>query len=239
VARNSKKTGSPSPTLVLQITEQELATAQRSRSGGCLVADAIKRTYPHFSKVDVDMATVRVSDPARGERYVYLTPPSVMNMLLAFDQGWPLDLENPLRIRRAVQIVPITRAKTGPSSIAAVQERRRARIAELVAKVDAGEELTRAEKSQLTNLRKNEAAAPPPERPSTKGAPEVIDGGTAASRERPTIRGGKSRIKSPANPNLLAGRNRHFGAKLSDPGLAFREAVAQAVADQQKIAAES
>ena len=35
-----------------------------------------------------------------------------------------------------------------------------------------------------------------------------------------------------AHPNLLRGRDRHFGAKLADPGEAFREAVEAAVADR-------
>ena len=34
------------------------------------------------------------------------------------------------------------------------------------------------------------------------------------------------------HPNLLRGRNRHFGAKLADPGQAFHDAVEAAVAER-------
>jgi hypothetical protein len=44
--------------------------------------------------------------------------------------------------------------------------------------------------------------------------------------------GGAPPKKLPSNPNLLTGRNRHFGARLADPGMAFREAVAQRVAEE-------
>jgi len=32
------------------------------------------------------------------------------------------------------------------------------------------------------------------------------------------------------HPNLLRGRDRHYGAKLADPGQVFRDAVEEAVA---------
>ena len=226
----SKKSASPSPTLNIKITDEQVKTAKRSNSGGCLIADAIKAQYPQFSRVDVDMATVRVSDPKRGERYVYLTPPAAQHLLLAFDQGWPLPTDT-VQIRRAVQILPMIRAKTGSTSIPAVRERRQERIAQLELKQESDEELTTGEKIALTTMKKNEAADPPPDRPTSTGPAEVVEAGSTQSRERPTIRGGKPRIKPPVNANLLAGRNRHFGARIADPGLAFTEAVNQAVAD--------
>lgn len=226
----TKKSGSPSPWLKPRITAEQFARAKRSNSGGCLVADAIKAQYPQYGRVEVDMATVQIWDYKRGERYVYLTPPSVANVLLGFDQGWPVAIDAPLHIRRAVQILPIRRAASGAHSTGAVRERRRERIAELEQKQEAGEDLTSGEKRSLTQLKNNEAAPPPPERPTSHGPAQVVEQ-PPASKERPTIRGGRPPIKPPRNPNLLAGRNRHFGAKLADPGLAFREAVAQAVAD--------
>ena len=46
------------------------------------------------------------------------------------------------------------------------------------------------------------------------------------------VYGGRPLPQGEAHPNLLRGRDRHFGAKLADPGEAFREAVEAAVADR-------
>jgi hypothetical protein len=46
------------------------------------------------------------------------------------------------------------------------------------------------------------------------------------------VEGGRPIAHGPDLPNLLRGRNRHFGAKLADPGEAFREAVAAGVAEK-------
>ena len=62
-----------SPTLQLAIGQEQIDRAVQSNSGGCLIADAIKAQYPELTHVTVDMATVRVTDKQRGERYTYLT----------------------------------------------------------------------------------------------------------------------------------------------------------------------
>ena len=195
-----------SPTLELRIGEEEWAKATASASGGCLIADAIKRQYPQFRKVAVDMATIRVTDPKRGVRLMYLTPPLAQHLLLAFDQGWSQPTEE-LTIRRAVKITPVTNSK---SRVAARQKRR----GELEAKETAGAELTRDEKASLTKLRSL------PDRPTRRGNAE-------ANREG-VVAGGTPSVQGPAHPNLLRGYDRHYGAKMAAPGLAFQEAVAQA-----------
>ena len=77
-----------SPELRLEITNENYERAKIAKSGSCLVADAIRQQYPRFSNLSVDAATVRFSDKERGERYIYITPPSIWEVLLAFDQGW-------------------------------------------------------------------------------------------------------------------------------------------------------
>jgi len=208
-----------SPTLQLAITQEERERAIKSKSGGCLIADAIKRQYPNLTRVSVDMATIRATDAERGQRYIYLTPPSAQHVLLAFDQGWSNPTEQ-VTVRRAVKIEPITRR---PGSVQRATKRRAERIAELEAKVEAGEELTAKERAALTRMK---AAKPAPERPATAGPATVDDDGV--------VRGGNRMQATPKHPNLLAGRNRHFGAKLADPGEAFQEAVDEAV--EQKLA---
>lgn len=212
-----------SPTIKITLDPDDYERARRSHSGACLIADAIKAQYPHLTKVSVDMATIRVSDTDRGVRFVYLTPPEAQHVLLAYDQGWANPVDR-LTVQRAVKVVPITRPKTGPQSVDAIRAKRQRAFDALKVKVDAGERLTREERGQWTKLQKEYN---PPARPSSRGHAEVhANGGSGASI---VIYGGKAPVAS-KHPNLLGGRNRHFGAKLANPGLAFEAAVEAAVA---------
>jgi hypothetical protein len=213
-----------SPTLRITITETNWQHAVRSSSGTCLIADAIKEQYPQLSAVQVDMTTVRATDRERGVRYVYLTPEPAQLTLVHFDQGWkqpPPDLV----IKRAVQVFPITRHKTGPYSAAAIIERRAARQAELETKEAAGEPLDPPEKRVLTRFRN---APPPVERPTARGPAKVKVYPSSGPHGGATIVGGEPLPQGQGNPNLLRGTNRHFGAKMAKPGLAWEEAVAKA-----------
>ena len=211
-----------SPTLTLRITQEQHDHAIQSASGGCLIADAIRSQYPHLTKVSVDMATIRVSDRKEGVRYTYLTPPLAQHLLLSFDQGWPNPTDEVV-IRRAVHISPITRT---PSMLRRDAKVRADRISELEAK-EAGEGLTKSEKAALTRM-KNRPEPPP--RPASLGEKEVKVHGR--KKDGTTISGGRHLPHGQDHPNLLRGRDRHFGAKLADPGQAFREAVDAAVAEK-------
>ena len=86
---------------------------------------------------------------------------------------------------------------------------------------DAEGTLTKQEKSALVRLTN---PVPAPERPTKRGPAQV-------STRRPlVVHGGEPVMVGPDHPNLLRGRNRHFGAKLSDPGEVFNAAVEAAVA---------
>lgn len=209
------KSRAASPRLELHIGPEQRQRAIDSNSGGCLIADAIKNQYPHLSSISVDMATIRVSDRAKGERYTYLTPPAAQHVLLAFDQGWPNPSEQ-LTIQRAVKITPITRSKQQVAE-------RTERLEDLRLKQSAGRELTRAEHAALTRMERN----PNPEPPAAKGPSEVLQHGRG-----PVVRGGNPMPQGPTHPNLLRGRDRIFGAKMADPGKAFTEAVEAAVSDE-------
>lgn len=207
-----------SPTLVLKITDEVVQDAIKSNSGGCLIADAIKKQYPQFSGVTVDMATIRVSDRKAGVRYTYLTPKPAQHCLLSFDQGWPNAIDE-ITLRRAVQVVQIT----GPQSRIPDREARRAELEE---KQAANLPMTQQEKAALTTLRR-------PNRPASRGAREVkvVDHG---SQHGAVIFGGEPILQGESHPNLLRGRDRHFGAKLADPGKVFHDAVEKAV--EQRLA---
>jgi hypothetical protein len=205
-----------SPQLTVDWTDDDLEVAKKSASGGCLIADGIKRAYPHLSNVSVDMATIRATDRKKGLRYIYLTPPAAQTVLLYYDQGWPEPV-NQVVIRGAVQVVRVVaRSK-------ADEKQRAARLVELEQKKASGEKLTTPEKQTLTRLQNT------PPRPASEGKREV---GTTRGRSV-VVAGGKAPVKS-KHPNLLAGRNRHFGAKISNPGEVFQQAVDEAVA--QKLA---
>jgi hypothetical protein len=210
-----------SPALNLQIGEEEYERAQRSKSGGCLIADAIKRQYPQFKNIAVDMATIRFSDREAGQRYTYLTPPAAQHLLLSFDQGWP-QLESEVRVRGALKITPITGSTTEREARA---KRAGERKAELEAKEERGEEMTPPEKAALTRLRNPK---PRKERPTSNGPTQV----KGRHHGETVVIGGRAIPQGKPHPNLLRGTDRHFGAKLADPGVAFQEAVDAAVAER-------
>lgn len=215
-----------SPTIHVVISEAQYERARRSNSGACLIADAIKAAHPEFTKVSVDMATIRVTDTKAGFRYTYLTPPPAQHVLLSFDQGWKNPIDD-LVVKRAVHIRAITRPADGPKSASAAVSRAVDRIATFEERIARGETLTKQEKSRLTMDRKLVQTAPKrPVRPHTEGPAEVV----AHGRHNPVVVGGKSPPMGPSHPNLLRGSNRHFGAKLSDPGQVFHDAVEAAVA---------
>jgi hypothetical protein len=215
------------PRLDVQITPENWDRAVRSSSGGCLIADAIKQQYPQFSHVAVDMATIRITDREAGYRYIYLSPDEAQHLLLAYDQGWSQPFDR-VRTRKPVQIVPITRTQSGSHSIERRREASAIRKAELEEKEARGEDMTPSEKASLTRLRN-----PKPRQPRPTGRADVE---VTGKNRNTTIHGGHPIMQGKAHPNLLRGRDRHFGAKISQPGLAFEEAVEAAVAE--RLAAE-
>jgi len=205
MARNKFK----SPTLDVQITPAAHDRAVQGASGGCLIADSIKEQYPHLSSVTVDMATIRVSDRAAGQRYTYLTPGPAQHLLLSFDQGWPQATDR-IVLKRAVHVGQIR------ASSAQAKQSMTERLATFEARVAAGEDLSAAERRSMVRLQ-HVKDRPVTDRPATANREGVVNGGR-------TPKQGKT------HPNLLRGRDRHFGAKLSDPGQAFKDAVDAAVA---------
>lgn len=200
---------SGSPTVEVVITPQKYEKARQSDSGGCLIADDIKSKG--YASVSVDMATIRFTDPESGMRYTYLTPEPAQYILLAFDQGWPSPFDR-FTLRRAVKVVPVIKDRNNA-------KRREERLAELETKEATGEVLTKGEQAALTKLRK------PLVRPHKRGPSEVKADGTVV---------GGHPLKLSANPNLLRGRRRHFGAKIARPGQVFENAVEEAVNERMQ-----
>jgi hypothetical protein len=209
-----------SPRLTVDITPEIWDAAVQASSGSCLIADAIKTQYPQYSGVTVDAVTVRLSDKETGKRYSYLTPASARDLLLWFDQGWSYPSEHTVRLRTPVKVDVIKRDR--PTTA-----RRAERKSVLTAKREAGEPMSRAEKGALTVMEKEDALHEP--RPHTQGP--ITD--VIPRREgNATVVGGKTLPRPPKNPNLLAGRNRIFGAKTAKPAAMFEAAVEAALAER-------
>jgi hypothetical protein len=76
-----------SPRVRVAVTAEHVATAIPRDSGHCMIADAVRDCVPGATNVAVDIQTVRFSDPAKGLRYVYLTPQVAAAALVDFDDG--------------------------------------------------------------------------------------------------------------------------------------------------------
>jgi hypothetical protein len=95
------------------VTPELVERAVQRDSRHCMIAEAIKAQNPHFTKILVDLQTIRWSNPKTGKRYVCLTPEVAAAALVRFDQGEaiePFDFS-----LKTTQITPTTTvaAKTG------------------------------------------------------------------------------------------------------------------------------
>jgi len=211
------KKSSRSPRVRVEVTPERWATAKRSDSGACVIADSIRDAYPNLSHITVTMRSISATDRAKGERYTWLTPDQAASLLLHFDQGWSQPSQHRVTLNGASHVTSVRGANRQQTPD------RRARLAELEAK-EAGGELTGRERGTLTRMRAV------PERPTSTGpVAEVVSDG--ADHGQPTVIGGdRMEVGAAKNPNLLGSRRRVFGAKLATPDEAFRDAVEAEVA---------
>jgi hypothetical protein len=76
-----------SPQMVVVVPQEIIDTAERSNSHTCMIADAISAMLPYTTKVTVDAATIRWTNPDKGVRYVFVTPIKVRTEIVQFDKG--------------------------------------------------------------------------------------------------------------------------------------------------------
>ena len=69
----------------VDVTQDDIDTALRKNSSRCVVATAIARKFPKAARIVVDVHSIKFTDGER--RYTYLTPPKVMDYIVAFDAG--------------------------------------------------------------------------------------------------------------------------------------------------------
>jgi hypothetical protein len=77
------------PRVHVAVKAETINTSMRANSSHCMIAEAIKLAVPEAKHVAVDISTIRWSDPAKGLRYVYLTPRVAQEALVDFDEGTP------------------------------------------------------------------------------------------------------------------------------------------------------
>jgi hypothetical protein len=76
-----------SPQIRVRVTEEIIGAAMARDSRHCMIAEAVKAAYPAAKSIAVDLATIRLTNPKKGLRYVYLTPRIAQRPLVQFDQG--------------------------------------------------------------------------------------------------------------------------------------------------------
>lgn len=76
-----------SPRFTIEVTDEIIADGVERNSSHCVVAEAVKASYPDAKRVSVDLQTIRFSDYTKGLRYTYLTPRAAQVALVQFDQG--------------------------------------------------------------------------------------------------------------------------------------------------------
>ena len=127
--------------LRVQVTEADIAKAEQNKSMKCVVAQALRRSIPGATRVDVDVQSIRWTG-ADGVRYVYLTPYPVQGYVVAFDAGdvihpftFTLDPRSRIPVKRQVRTAAGTAVSRANGRVQGAKQKR-ARVA---AKVENGE----------------------------------------------------------------------------------------------------
>lgn len=79
--------GLRSPIIKVQVTKDIINISCVANSGHCMISDSVKEAAPWAKNVASDLQTIRLTDPRKGLRYVYLTPRLAQVGLIEFDKG--------------------------------------------------------------------------------------------------------------------------------------------------------
>lgn len=90
----------------VEVTASDIERAHRNDSYKCVVAQAIARTVPMATNVDVDTQSIRFT--VDNERRIYMTPYAVQGYVIAFDAGddiepFSFQLRDPRRAARRLR----------------------------------------------------------------------------------------------------------------------------------------
>lgn len=106
-----------SPYVAVKVTAAMIGDAMKKNSSHCMTAVAVTTACAkrgiNATHVSVDIQTIRFTDPAKGLRYVYLTPRTAQHRIIQWDQG---DVDVPefafVLANGAVHPMSISSAKT-------------------------------------------------------------------------------------------------------------------------------
>jgi len=79
------------PKLEVALSASLIDAAEVRSSSHCMWAEAVKLAAPWAQSVSVDLQTIRITDPVKRLRYIYLTPRKAQVSLIRFDQGLHTD----------------------------------------------------------------------------------------------------------------------------------------------------
>ena len=75
------------PRLTIKVTSEIIKRSEKRNSNHCVFAEGIKVAYPHLNYIAVDLQTMRATNPAKHERYTWLTPRVAQIAIIDFDRG--------------------------------------------------------------------------------------------------------------------------------------------------------
>lgn len=78
------------PVIKIDVTPEIVQRSTTADSRKCMIAEAVKTSFPNARSVSVDLQTIRFTDPSTHLRFIYLTPRVAQHQLLNFDQGFPV-----------------------------------------------------------------------------------------------------------------------------------------------------
>jgi hypothetical protein len=86
-ATNRRNQRYNSPRIAAPVTAEIIERSKIGDSSHCMITEALRVAHPEFTGQSADLATVRISDPVRQLRYIYLTPRNAQLAIIDFDQG--------------------------------------------------------------------------------------------------------------------------------------------------------
>lgn len=75
------------PHLTVEVTAKRINEGAKRNSNHCMVAESVKDARPDLRYISVDVQTIRATNRKKKERYIWLTPRSVQEMIINFDRG--------------------------------------------------------------------------------------------------------------------------------------------------------
>lgn len=75
------------PMITLKVDAETIARSCVRNGHHCMVAEALKKQYPNLSYIAADIQTIRATDLKKRERYIWITPRNVQQLIIDFDQG--------------------------------------------------------------------------------------------------------------------------------------------------------